>query len=90
MSSPTREDWEAEYNELSGVRLRNANPYESLEMLACRPGCSLSKVKRQLRRERREPSAETVTLMHPTVNEPLTAAAVVVGTPSAPSRPQAV
>ena len=71
------------------VRLRNAYPDESLEMLAHRLGSSLSTVKRHLRRERREPSAETVTPMHPTVNEVLTAAAVVVGTPSAPSRPQA-
>ena len=71
------------------VRLRHAKPDESLEMLAHRLGCSLSTVKRHLRRERREPSAETVTPMHPTVNEVLTAAAVVVGTPSAPSRPQA-
>jgi Transcription factor WhiB len=71
------------------VRLRNANPDESLEMLAQRLGCSLSTVKRHLRRERREPSAETVTPTQPTVNEVLTAAAVVVGTPSAPSRPEA-
>jgi hypothetical protein len=72
------------------VRLRNANPDESLEMLAHRLGCSLSTVKRHLRRERREPSAETVTPARPTVNEVLAAAAVVVGTtPSAPSRPQA-
>jgi hypothetical protein len=72
------------------VRLRNANPEESLEMLAHRLGCSLSTVKRHLRRERREPSAETVTPTRPTVNEVLAAAAVVVGTtPSAPSRPQA-
>jgi hypothetical protein len=71
------------------VRLRNANPDESLEMLAQRLGCSLSTVKRHLRRERREPSAETVTPTQPTVEEVLTAAAVVVGTPSAPSRSQA-
>lgn len=71
------------------VRLRNANPDESLEMLAQRLGCSLSTVKRHLRRERREPSAKTVTPTHPTVNEVLTAAAAVVGTPSAPSRSQA-
>ena len=71
------------------VRLRNANPDESLEMLAQRLGCSLSTVKRHLRRERRKPSAGTVTPTHRTVEEVLTAAAVVVGTPSAPSRPQA-
>ncbi|MFW6599101.1 WhiB family transcriptional regulator [Propionibacteriaceae bacterium Y2011] len=36
------------------VRLRNANPHESLEMLAQRLGCSLSTVKRHLRRARNE------------------------------------
>ena len=71
------------------VRLRNANPDESLEMLAQRLGCSLSTVKRHLRRERREPSAKTVTPTRPTVNEVLTAAAAVVGTPSAPRGSQA-
>ena len=34
------------------VRLRNANPHESLETIAQRLGCSLSTVKRHLRRER--------------------------------------
>lgn len=36
------------------VRLRNANPHESLETLAHRLGCSLSTVKRHLRRHRNE------------------------------------
>ncbi|WP_203567909.1 WhiB family transcriptional regulator [Aestuariimicrobium ganziense] len=34
------------------VRLRNANPYESLESIAQRLGCSLSTVKRHLRKAR--------------------------------------
>lgn len=34
------------------VRLRNANPFESLESIAQRLGCSLSTVKRHLRRAR--------------------------------------
>lgn len=34
------------------VRLRNANPHESLETLAHRLGCSLSTVKRHLRKHR--------------------------------------
>ena len=62
------------------VRLRNANPYESLETLAQRLGCSLSTVKRHLRRERREPSARTAT-PKPTVAEVLAAAAIVTGEP---------
>lgn len=39
------------------LRLRAAHPDESLEVLARRLGCSLSTVKRHLRRERRTPSA---------------------------------
>jgi AraC-like DNA-binding protein len=39
------------------VRLRRAHPDESLERLARRLGCSLSTVKRHLRRERNQPSA---------------------------------
>jgi Transcription factor WhiB len=39
------------------VRLRSANPHESLETLAQRLGCSLSTVKRHLRRERNSPTA---------------------------------
>lgn len=38
------------------MRLRRANPDETLEQLAQRLGCSLSTVKRHLRRERREPA----------------------------------
>ncbi len=39
------------------VRLRNANPHESLETIAQRLGCSLSTVKRHLRRARSEAAA---------------------------------
>ena len=39
------------------VRLRRANPHESLEQLAQRLGCSLSTVKRHLRAERSAPAA---------------------------------
>lgn len=38
------------------VRLRRAHPDESLERLAGRLGCSLSTVKRHLRKERRSPT----------------------------------
>ncbi len=38
------------------LRLRRANPDETLEQLAHRLGCSLSTVKRHLRRERQEPT----------------------------------
>jgi hypothetical protein len=38
------------------VRLRRAHPDESLERIARRLGCSLSTVKRHLRRERNEPA----------------------------------
>lgn len=36
------------------IRLRNANPYESLDSIARRLGCSLSTVKRHLRKARTE------------------------------------
>jgi len=62
------------------VRLRTANPHETLEMLAQRLGCSLSTVKRHLRRERREPSTETSKL-EPTVADVVAAAAVVTRSP---------
>jgi len=38
------------------LRLRRAKPDETLEQLAARLGCSLSTVKRHLRRERHEPT----------------------------------
>ena len=38
------------------LRLRRANPDETLEQLAQRLGCSLSTIKRHLRRERQEPA----------------------------------
>ena len=41
------------------VRLRRAHPDESLERLARRLGCSLSTVKRHLRRERNQPTSAT-------------------------------
>lgn len=71
------------------VRLRNANPNESLEMLARRLGCSLSTVKRHLRRERREPSRDKAVEDKPTVEEVRAAAAEVAGSPVVPDRPQA-
>jgi AraC-like DNA-binding protein len=43
------------------VRLRRAHPDESLERIARRLGCSLSTVKRHLRKERNQPSAAAAT-----------------------------
>lgn len=42
------------------VRLRNANPHESLETIAHRLGCSASTVKRHLRKARTEPTPQRV------------------------------
>ncbi len=61
------------------VRLRSANPHESLETLAHRLGCSLSTVKRHLRRERSHPSATTADTAAPTIAQVMAAAAVVGG-----------
>lgn len=49
------------------VRLRNANPYDSLESIAQRLGCSLSTVKRHLRKAR---SAGDTAAPTPTVQVP--------------------
>lgn len=59
------------------VRLRHAHPDESLETLAHRLGCSLSTVKRHLRRERRTPSARRTAAPKPTVAAVLAAAAEI-------------
>lgn len=59
------------------VRLRHAHPDESLETLAHRLGCSLSTVKRHLRRERHTPSVRRAAAPRPTVREVLAAAAAV-------------
>mgnify|MGYP001198544133 FL=1 len=42
------------------VRLRKAHPEESLERIARRLGCSLSTVKRHLRKERKQPSGASL------------------------------
>jgi hypothetical protein len=65
------------------VRLRNANPQESLEALAQRLGCSLSTVKRHLRAERRDPSLTPARRPVPTAEQVLDAAADVMRTPEA-------
>lgn len=57
------------------VRLRHAHPDESLETLAHRLGCSLSTVKRHLRRERRTPSARRSASPKPTMTAVFAAAA---------------
>jgi hypothetical protein len=69
-------------NHTEVVRLRNANPNESLETLAQRLGCSLSTVKRHLRRERRQAAARTAP-QRPSVAEVVAVAAIVTGSPLA-------
>jgi len=63
------------------VRLRHAHPDESLETLARRLGCSLSTVKRHLRKERREPS-HRAPVARPSLAEVVRAAAEVVRWPA--------
>jgi predicted DNA-binding protein (UPF0251 family) len=62
------------------VRLRNANPTESLESIAQRLGCSLSTVKRHLRRARNGEVAEKRATQAPTTDQVLEAYASVIGT----------
>ena len=68
------------------VRLRHANPQESLETLAHRLGCSLSTVKRHLRRERNAPSMHSVRPAKPSLNQVLTATLEIKHGVRAPSR----
>ena len=67
------------------VRLRRANPDESLETLARRLGCSLSTVKRHLRRERQQPAARRPST-RPLPGQVLQAAAAVLGVTGGMSR----
>jgi len=60
------------------VRLRHANPHESLETLAQRLGCSLSTVKRHLRRARTEPRKPKQTRPAPSLSAVLAAHAAVI------------
>jgi hypothetical protein len=62
------------------VRLRTANPSESLESIAQRLGCSLSTVKRHLRRARNGEVAEKRATTAPAQDQVLEAYASVIGT----------
>ena len=61
------------------VWLRHAHPDESLEAIARRLGCSLSTVKRHLRRERRNPGVRREEPPKPGLRAVLAAAAAVTG-----------
>lgn len=66
------------------VRLRQANPHESLEVLAMRLGCSLSTVKRHMRQARNASAEVKLAMVKPTIDRVLAAFSAVVG----PSRPR--
>jgi hypothetical protein len=59
------------------LRIRAAHPDETLEVLAVRLGCSLSTVKRHLRRERKQPSAPRPVAVRPTRQQVLEATLAV-------------
>lgn len=63
------------------VRLRQANPHESLEVLAMRLGCSLSTVKRHMRRARAAGPEVKLKVVKPTIDRVLAAFATVVKGP---------
>ena len=66
------------------LRLRRANPDETLEQLAQRLGCSLSTIKRHLRRERQEPAPRRAAARPlPTTQVLQVTSVVVAGTPAA-------
>jgi hypothetical protein len=64
------------------LRIRAAHPDETLEVLAVRLGCSLSTVKRHLRRERHSPSAPRPRAARPDRRQVLEAAAALTRTAS--------
>jgi hypothetical protein len=66
------------------VRLRQANPHESLEVLAMRLGCSLSTVKRHMRRARSVPAEVKLAVVKPSLDRVLAVFAAVVGYPRRP------
>lgn len=70
------------------LRLRQANPHESLEVLAMRLGCSLSTVKRHMRRARAAATSETTfAVVKPTIERVRAAfAAAVVRSPRSRER----
>ncbi|GAA1429943.1 hypothetical protein GCM10009616_13230 [Microlunatus lacustris] len=59
------------------LRIRAAHPDETLEVLALRLGCSLSTVKRHLRRERNHPSAPRPVTVRPSRRQVLEATLAV-------------
>ncbi len=63
------------------LRLRRANPDETLEQLAQRLGCSLSTIKRHLRRERDEPAPRR-TVVRPMPVQVLQVTSAVVSGPT--------
>lgn len=60
------------------LRLRNANPHESLDVLAMRLGCSLSTIKRHMRRARAAAGEVKLTAVKPTMERVLAAFDAVV------------
>ena len=65
-----------DHNEV--LRLRNANPHESLEVLAMRLGCSLSTIKRHMRRARSAAGEVRLAAVKPTLERVLAAFEAVV------------
>lgn len=61
------------------LRLRQANPHQSLEVLASRLGCSLSTVKRHMRRARAAATSESpLAVVKPAMERVLAAFAAIV------------
>ena len=65
-------------NQEEVLRLRQANPHESLEVLAMRLGCSLSTIKRHMRRARNAAGEVKLAAVRPTMERVLAAFAAVV------------
>lgn len=84
VSAPNRQ---VDHDEV--VRLRNANPFESLESIAQRLGCSLSTVKRHLRRARSEGATEAPRRVPPSLEQVMHAYRTVTTRRARQGRPAA-
>ncbi|MBA3529689.1 MAG: WhiB family transcriptional regulator [Propionibacteriaceae bacterium] len=83
LAGVTRRNRQVDHDEV--VRLRNANPHESLESLAQRLGCSLSTVKRHLKRERNTAEVTFFRAQKPPTTEDVMAAFAAITRAASPT-----
>ena len=77
LAGVTASDRQLDHREV--VRMRNANPHETLDRIAARLGCSLSTVKRHLRKSREESDKPRVEVAKPSASQVMSALDTVTG-----------